>query len=374
MADTHFCLAIAIASALALCIACSDPPDEVISVGDRNPRSELDAGSRDASVAPPDYGPRCFGFDPNGVWLMGEAVDRSATSNSDDFVAILSPNDLDVHCQNFEVSSAPQIRPDGRLIYVADWWVSHRFELRLLVPDDIAPETGLRTRHADQVVPTPVCDDPESWGVERFVVDPRNGNAYYSCLYYDDEPGEHPLRFYDSSGDVFHEGSLIAVSRRGDLLIGWLGGGELSLQSQRSGADPIPIEWPEAIEGHDPVAVRSHGNGFWVAWVNDGPDDIEYTQRDAYLVSVALNGRAEIVTHYPELEGVVENARLQVAALDAEGDLYEIRTAYSEASMDQVARRRRDGSPSEVIWDETQQPDGGLPLYVGDRSYFATGQ
>jgi hypothetical protein len=368
-------MCLAFACAFATCTACSDPPADAILVVDRDARSDeaTAAGSRDASAAPPDYGPRCVGFDPNGVWLMGEAVDRSPVGNSDDFVAILSPSDHDVHCQNFEISSAPQIRPDGRLIYVADWWVSHRFELRLLVPDDIDPETGVRTRHADHVVPTPACDDPESWGVERFVVDPRNGNAYYSCLYYDDEPGEHPLRFYDSGGDVFYEGRLLAVSHRGDLLIGWLGGGDLWLQSRLRSAERIPIEWPEAVAGYDAVAVRSHGIGFWVAMVDDGPDDIEYTRRDAYLVSIEPSGHVEILTHYPQLEGVDEYARLQVAALDAEGDLYEVRPTNRDESTDQVARRRRDGSPSEVIWDETQQPDGGLPLYVGDRSYFATG-
>lgn len=301
---------------------------------------------------------------------MGEEFDSS--TDPETFPIFVLGGELSRKCYNFEKTAAPRVRHDGRLLYIASWSVRPYHALQAMVPDDFDEATGMRTRHEDELVPTPACPEDGTRGVAQFALHPLTGETYYAC------DGDCPEGadaascpagvIYDASG---HERAryrgLLAVSTRGALLLS-RGEHPRDLEILGPGEDvPVPVEAGDGgIGGMRVVAARSHGAGFRIVTY----DQVDHDWRNARLWHIASDGTVRLEGRYPDVE---PHYRLHVA-LDAEGNLYQ--TGFGPyvdgGSPRQVHRQALGASTLEILFDESAQPSG-IPLLITNGASFPTG-
>jgi len=341
-----------------------------------------DAGPGRAPVvhdaAAPPFEQSCAALDPARVHLVGEEAEDGFLPKRD-FPVIAMAEDYEQECYNFEVTEAPRVRHDGRLLYIASWQVRPYRAIHALVPDGYDDTQHVRVRHEDEHVPTSGCPEDRTRGVKRFVLDPESGDIYYTCEWNCSVAEQGPDcpagTIYDGQGRaIYRYGGLFGVAPGGTLLLGTTvarGVGPDDLEILRSGArETVPVESgaDAGISGGVIAAIRGGAGGFWIVSYEEEPDS--YRWQSARRFWISFDGAVRADGDY----GSAEPRDVRAAALDAEGRLYELRRMWqSDIEIRQLVRLTQGHDEPEVLFDDSSQAAGGIRLHITPDTVLATG-
>ncbi|MFT3926449.1 MAG: hypothetical protein QM778_28145 [Myxococcales bacterium] len=281
-------------------------------------------------------------FDPNKVHVLINGGARgTGVAKINDPKDLDELEDLDNACWGFQRFAPVILRPtDGRVVYVdrvdrppttlvrefhEDKLKQDEFG-QLSLPDSYLADDSVLFTGTDTLTPSDIVAIP---GSSDFLMGFSQNDP---PPYYADRQGTSVLKTY---------GRVLAVGANGIMLADFASQNDLDYQIVQPDGTRVKVQGADLDY---PIAVRSHGDGFWVVLGEAAAPSRWY---------VAPDGTATLELFYPPTEYAVTS--LGRGALDVEGTLYQAVDTGSSGSQ-QLWRRKPEPAAKEVLVDLANFP------------------